>query len=187
VEDEHQLYIDKPKIGLKRAFIFWDHANIFHNLQELNARIDYGLAKRMLGRNYHVAAAIMYVGIPNYVFPKKYKFFKALENIGWLISEKPLKVLPSGKLSQQGVDEKMFLDIYDLAKDEAYEKAIIVSGDNIFVDVIRELKKVKAEIEVWSFRKSLSRALVWEVGKEYIFFLDDVLEEISLKDKKIKK
>jgi hypothetical protein len=29
--------------------------------------------------------------------------------------------------------------------------------------------------------------LVWEVGKEYIFFLDDVLEEISLKDKKIKK
>ncbi len=171
---------------INRVFIFWDHANTFHNLQELSARIDYDLVKLRLGRNYHVVASIMYVGKPSYVFPKKEKFFKALEHIGWLISEKPLKILPSGKLSQEGVDEKMFLDIYDLAKDDAYEKAIIVSGDKVFVEVIRELKKASIEVDVWSFRKSLSRALIWEAGKDHIFFLDDILEEIKL-GQKIKK
>ena len=122
----------------------------------------------------------MYLGKPRVVYPKKKKFYKALEQIGWLIVEKPLKIHPSGKRSQQGVDEKMFLDIYDLSQDEAYEKAIIVSGDSVFVDVIRELKEAKVKIDVWSFRKSLSRAIVWEVGKEHIFFLDDILEEIKL-------
>jgi len=114
------------------------------------------------------------------VFSKKKRFFRALDHIGWLIAEKPLKIDPSGKRSQQGVDEKMFLDIYDLAKNEAYEKAIIVSGDNVFIEVIRELKEADIEVDVWSFRKSLSRMLIWEVGKEHIFFLDDILEEIKL-------
>lgn len=180
-EDRDQLFINKPLKAINRAFIFWDHANIFHNLQELHIRIDYALVREKLGRNYHVAASIMYVGTPSFVFLKKEKFFRALDKIGWLISEKPLKINSSGKYSQEGVDEKMFLDIYNLAKDDAYEKAIIVSGDNMFVEVIRELKEADIEVDVWSFRKSLSRALIWEVGKEHVYFLDEILEEISLK------
>jgi len=180
-EDRDQLYINKPPKTINRAFIFWDHANVFHNLQELQVRIDYSLAKEKLRRDYHVAASIMYVGTPSFVFPKKKKFFRALDKIGWQISEKPLKINPSGIYSQEGVDEKMFLDIYNLAKDGTYEKAIIVSGDNMFVGVVRELKEASIEVEVWSFRKSLSRALIWEVGKESVHYLDDILDQITLK------
>ena len=65
---------------------------------------------------------------------------------------------------------------------EAYERAIIVSGDNIFVEAIKMLKKLKKDVEVWSFRNSLSKALFWEVGQEKVHYLDDILEEIELKD-----
>lgn len=82
------------------------------------------------------------MGLPNNKkIKKKRKFYKALEQLGWLVDEKPLKIHPSGKYLQEGVDEKMYFDIYQLAKYEGYKKAIIVSGDNVFVEVIRELKK----------------------------------------------
>ena len=186
VEDEHLLYIDKPRIELNRAFIFWDHANVFHNLQELNVRIDYELAKRRLVRGYHLAAAIMYLGKPRVVYPKKQKFFDALEKTGWVLSEKPLKVSVSGEMSQSGIDQVMFLDLFVLAESEAYEKAIIVSGDNVFVEAVKILKKLNKQVEVWSFRNSLSRALIWEVGRENIYYLDNILEEIMLKEDKLK-
>lgn len=89
-------------------------------------------------------------------------------------------------MSQRGVDEVMFLHITDFAKEGAYEKAVIVSGDNIFAEVVKQLKELKVEVEVWSFRKSLFRALMWAVGREHVFYLDDILDEIKLKDEKLK-
>lgn len=180
VKDEHLLYIDKPGIGLRRAFIFWDHANVFHVLQELNIRLDYELVKRKLSRGYYLVAPIMYMGKPSVVFPKKQRFINALESIGWSITEKPLKIDPSGERSQSGVDEVMFLNIFDFAKEGAYEKAIIVSGDGIFAGVVRRLKELKIEVEIWSFRKSISQALIKEAGAEKVCYLDDIIEEIKL-------
>ena len=173
------LYIDKPIPDLKRAFIFFDHANVFHILQELEVRLDYELVKKRLAQNYHLVAPIMYMGKPRVIFPKKQRFINALESIGWSITEKPLKINPSGKSSQSGVDEVMFLNIYDFAKEGAYDKAIIVSGDGIFVGVVKRLKELNIEVEVWSFRKSISRALIKEVGVENVYYLDDVIEEIK--------
>ncbi|GAH30040.1 unnamed protein product, partial [marine sediment metagenome] len=45
----------------------------------------------------------------------------------------------------------MFTHINEFAREGAYEKAIIVSGDNIFVQVVRELKNLNVDVEVWSF------------------------------------
>lgn len=127
----------------------------------------------------------MYLGKPRIVYPKKERFFVALEKTGWCIAKKLLSIDQSGRQSQNGVDEIMFKHICDFAMEGAYEKAIIVSGDNIFVNVIKELKKLSVEVEVWSFRKSFSRALIWEVGMERAFYLDDVLDEIAFKNGKL--
>ena len=180
VEDEGQIQYWEAKKELKRAFIFWDHANVFHNLQELKVRIDYEAVKRRLARGYYLVAPVMYLGKPRIVYPKKQKFFAALEKTGWSIIQKPLRIDESGRLSQSGVDEAMFQNIYDFAEEGAYEKAIIVSGDNIFVSVVKELKKLEVEVDVWSFRKSFSRALIWEAGREHAFYLDNILDEIKL-------
>ena len=185
VEDKNQVQYWVAKGELKRAIIFWDHANVFHNLQELRARIDYDSAKRRLARGYYLVAPIMYLGKPRVVYPKKQKFFAALEKTGWSIIQKPLRVNEAGRPSQSGVDEAMFQNICDFAEEGAYEKAIIVSGDNIFVSVVKELKKLDIEVDVWSFKKSLSRALIWEAGREHVFYLDDILDEIRLDSEKL--
>ena len=177
-----ELYILKEEKKLKRAFIFWDHANIFHVLQELDIRMDYDLVKLKLAHGYHLVAPVMYLGKPRVVYPKKQKFFDMLLKQGWIITETPLKVHSSGKTSQNGVEDLMFLDIYDFAKEGAYEKAIIVSGDSAFVGVVKELKELGMDIDVCSFRISLSKALIHEVGPENVYYFDDIMEEITLKD-----
>ena len=182
-KNKNELFILKEKKKLKRAFIFWDHANVFHILQELNIRLDYNLAKRRLAREYYLVAPIMYMGKPSVIFPKKQRFIDALEFAGWSITEKPLKIKPSGKRSQNGVDETMFMDIYDFAKEGAYDKAIIVSGDGIFVGVVKRLKELETKVEIWSFRKSISRALIKEAGVENVHYLDDIIDEIKLEGK----
>lgn len=185
VKDRYQIQYWEAMKELKRAFIFWDHANVFHNLQELRIRIDYEAVKRRLARGYYLVAPVMYLGKPRVVYPKKQKFFAALEKTGWSIVQKPLRIDQSGRPSQYGVDEAMFQNICDFAEEGAYDKAIIVSGDKIFVSVVKELKKLEVEVDVWSFRKSLSRALVWEVGREHVFYLDDIVDEIKLNSEKL--
>lgn len=181
VKGDYQVQYWKAERELNRAFIFFDHANVFHCLQELKVRIDYEAVKRRLARGYHLVAPIIYLGRPRVVYPKKQKFFSALEKTGWSIIQKPLQIdQTTGRPSQNGVDEAMFQNICDFAREGAYEKAIIVSGDNIFVSVVKELKKLDVEVDVWSFRMSFSRALIWEVGKEHAFYLDDVIGEIKL-------
>lgn len=114
---------------------------------------------------------------------KRFKFFDALVNKGRSITEKPLIIHSSGKKSQNGVDDVMFLDIYDFAREGAYEKTIIVSGDSVFVGVVKALRELNIGIEVWSFRISISQALIKEVGSEHVHYIDDIIEEITLKDK----
>jgi uncharacterized LabA/DUF88 family protein len=179
VEDRNEIQYWEAKGELKRAFIFWDHANVFHNLQEFKVRIDYDLAKKRLAGDYFLVVPIIYIGMPDVLLEKKKRFFDALAKTGWLITEKPLHIDQAGKRSQRGVDEVIFLHITDFAKEGAYEKAIIVSGDNIFVEVAGQLKERGIEVEVWSFRKSLSKALVWAAGREHVFFLDNVLDNIK--------
>ncbi|MHA1492294.1 MAG: NYN domain-containing protein [Promethearchaeota archaeon] len=177
-----ERYVLKERKKLKRAFIFWDHANIFYILQELNIRINYEFVKSRLARGYHLVAPVMYLGKPRVVYPKKQKFFDILMRQGWSIIETPLKIHVSGKTTQNGVEDVMFLDIYDFAKEGAYEKAIIVSGNSAFVGVVKELKKLGVDVEVWSFKISLSKALIAEVGPENVNYFDDVMEDITLLD-----
>jgi len=57
-----------------------------------------------------------------------------------------------------------------------------VSGDGDFVDAVRRLRVLKKKFEVWSFRRSLSKLLRKEAGKDNIHYIDDILSEVSLQD-----
>ena len=39
---------------------------------------------------------------------------------------------------------------------------------------------MSVNVEVWSFKKSFSRALIGEDGREHVHYLADILEEIKL-------
>ena len=162
----------------KRVIIFIDHANIFHNLEKLNIRINYIKLKEIFTKNYHLVGIFMYMGILDKVLPKKLNFLNYLKAQGFVIQQRPVITSPNGIKKQKGVDVFIYKDIVELAEEDTYDKAILVSGDSDFMDVVRKLKELKKEIEIWSFKQSISRVLIDEAGKENVSYIDDILDKI---------
>jgi len=162
----------------KRIIIFIDHANIFHNIENLNIRINYLKLKEKFTQNHHLVGIFMYMGIPDKILPKKLNFLKYLKAQGFIIQQKPVIISPTGKKKQKGVDIFIYKDIVELAEEDTYDKAILVSGDSDFLDIVRKLKELKKEIEIWSFKKSISRALIDEAGQDNVHYIDNILDEI---------
>ena len=163
----------------KRLIIFIDHANVFHNIEKLNIRINYLKLKEKFTQNHHLVGIFMYMAIFDKILPKKLNFLKYLSAQGFVIQPKPVIVSPTGKKKQKGVDIFIYKDIVELAEEDTYDKAILVSGDSDFLDVVRKLKELKKEIEIWSFKKSISRSLIEEAGYENVHYIDDILDEIK--------
>ena len=163
----------------QRAIIFIDHANLFYNIENLQIRIDYKKFKEILTRGDHLVGAFMYMGIPDQVYPKKQRFLKYLTSQGYVIQAKPIKVIAEGKKMQKGLDIFIYRDIVELADEDIYDKAILVSGDSDFIEIVRKLRELEKGIEIWSFKKSLSHNLLTEVGNENVYFINEILGEIT--------
>ncbi|TKJ16764.1 MAG: hypothetical protein CEE43_19335 [Promethearchaeota archaeon Loki_b32] len=163
----------------KRMIIFCDHANIFHNIEELKIRINYSKLKEIFSENHHLIGFFIYMGIPDKILPKKRNFLNYLRAQGFIIQPKPIIISPTGIKKQKGVDVFIYKDIVELAEEDTYDKAVLISGDSDFLDVVRKLKELKKEIEIWSFKKSISRSLIEEAGYENVHYIDDILDEIK--------
>jgi len=164
---------------LKRLIIFMDHANIFHNLDRLKARIDYVRFREILRKDNYLVGAFVYMGIPQQLLPKKYAFIKYLESQGFIIQTRNIREAPDGKKFQKGIDIFIYRDIVELAGEDSYDKAILVSGDSDFVDAIIKLKKLEKEFEIWGFYNSISHRIIREAGKENVHFINEILSKIK--------
>ena len=164
---------------LKRLIIFMDHANIFHNLERLNLRINYVKFREVLRQNHYLLGTFMYMGIPQQLYPKKQAFIKYLEAQGFIIQTKSIRESPNGKKFQKGIDIFIYRDIVELANIDSFDKAILVSGDCDFLDAIMKLKMMGKEIEIWGFYRSISNRLIKEAGKENVHYIDEILNEIK--------
>jgi len=163
----------------QRAIIFIDHANLFYNIEKLQIRIDYRKFKEILTRDDHLVGAFMYMGIPEQIFPKKQRFLKYLSSQGYIIQARPIKVIAEGKKMQKGLDIFIYRDIVELADEDIYDKAILVSGDSDFIEIVRKLRDLEKSIEIWSFKRSLSHELHTEVGNENVYFINEILGDIT--------
>lgn len=61
---------------------------------------------------------------------------------------------------QKGVDVKLVTDLMSLAQEKAFDVAIVISGDNDFVDAIEYVKSKGLQVCVASFRKNLGDDLM---------------------------
>jgi len=163
----------------QRAIIFIDHANLFYNIENLQIRIDYRKFKDILARGDHLVGAFMYMGIPEQIFPKKLRFLKYLNSQGYVIQARPIKVIAGGKKMQKGLDIFIYRDIVELADEDIYDKAILVSGDSDFIEIVKKLRELEKAIEIWSFKRSLSHQLLTEVGNEKVYFINEILDDIT--------
>lgn len=160
--------------------IFVDHANVFKNLEIVDGRINWKKFKKKLAGNRYLVGAFAYIGVPNPIPKNQRKFIKYLKHVGYVVQLKPIQETSEGKKKQKGVDISMFSDIVGLAEVDAYDTAIIVSGDRDFLDAVRMLKELGKKSEVWSFKKSLAKSLKDEAGENNIHYIDYILDDIEM-------
>ena len=160
-----------------------DHANIFYNLQRRDIRIDYKKLKKIVSKGSHLVGAFVYLGVPDKIPQKKTDFMKYIKKAGYTIQKRPLRRLSDGTTKQKRIDIFIYKDIVELAEEDAYDKAVLLSGDGDFVDAVKRLKALKKIFEIWSFRKSLSKLLRKEAGENNIHYIDEILSEISQEKK----
>ena len=87
----------------------------------------------------------------------------------------------TGRFKQKGIDISIFSNVLKLAQEDTYDRAILVTGDGDFVDLIELLEQDNKKIIIWSFKKSLSYKLKMAAGSDNIHYIDDILNDIEFR------
>ena len=111
---------------------------------------------------------------------KEKAWFNSLYKMGYRVKTRAIKVTPNGKKIEKRIDVLMAVDIISSAYEKIVDTIIIVSGDSDFVPVVKKLIELKKNVEIWSFKKLLSRQLSEILKPIQIFYLDDFLNKIKL-------
>jgi uncharacterized LabA/DUF88 family protein len=165
---------------LERIIVFIDNSNIFQGFRKNNIKVDYEKLKNIITKGRELHAIFLYEGVVYPISPEKKKWYKALsKKSGYVIKASFDKIVSSGFIEKK-VDIKIAIDIISLAYENAYDTAVLVSGDGDFVPVVKKVKELEKDVEIWAFRYSLANALKKELGQENIYYIDDILSSITM-------
>ena len=169
------------------TFVYIDYGNIHHCLLALKRRevqmksmteLDFLLTLKRKAMTYNKVNKIcLFMGTPllkidelEGLRQKNEALKSSLEENGFEVHFSYNEVLFKGGMKEQGVDLTIGIHIINAALIGQFEKVILISGDADFVPVVRKLKELQKEIEIWSFTKPeknapLSPYLIVEMSK----------------------
>jgi len=165
---------------LERIIVFLDNSNIFQGFRKFNIKADYEKLKNVITKNRELQDIFLYEGVVYPMSPEKKKWYGALSNkSGYVIKASFDKIVSSGFIEKK-VDIHIAIDIISLAYENAYDTAVLVSGDGDFVPVVKKVKELDKKVELWAFKYSLANALKEEIGQANIYYIDDILSTIEI-------
>ncbi|OKY77684.1 MAG: putative NYN domain containing protein LabA family [Candidatus Methanohalarchaeum thermophilum] len=146
----------------QRIAVLVDTQNIYHSAKNLfNSNVDYDKLLKLALGNRKLIRAIAYVIKAD--TPEEERFFDALEDIGFEVKIRDLKVYYDG--SKKG-DWDMGIAIDAMAISDKVDTIVLVTGDGDFSVLVETLKAKGNRVEVISFEKSTSKELI-ETATEY--------------------
>ena len=161
--------------------IFIDGSNLFWACRRIPGHPDYKIdilklidrlnEARSLVRPYYYCA----IGVPPN--PSQVRFHHKLRYSGVTVKTKPLRRRGGGWV-EKGVDVALVIDLLSMAYRNAYDVAIVVSGDKDFEGAIEEVKRLGKRIELASFDHVVSEDLKMMADK-YIS-LSEMIDELKL-------
>jgi len=174
----------------ERTMIFIDGSNIHWGLRDFRQRnnvkdkidykklIDYLVYGRILARAIYYCSKPIPPGTGSQI-----RFIGYLRHIGIQVVEKPLKtrtdpVTGKTRTVEKGVDVALAVDLIGMAWEDAYDVAILVSGDSDYVGAVSKVMGKGRNVEVASFRKFLSKELKEICLK--VTLLDDIWNQIKI-------
>jgi uncharacterized LabA/DUF88 family protein len=165
---------------MERIIIFLDNSNIFNGFKKYNIKVDYGKLKSVITKGRKLENIFLYEGIVYPISAEKKNWYENLSNKSGYIIRTSFDKITVGNAIEKKVDIKIAIDIISLAYENVYDTAILVSGDGDFVPVVKKVKELNKNVELWAFRYSLANALMNEIEEKKIFYLDDILNQIKL-------
>lgn len=172
----------------ERVMIFIDGSNVFKSIKNYNREnqqefkidyfklIDFLTNGRNLIRPYYYGSEDV---PPN---QSQTNYLNKLRFSGFEVVSKPLRshTDKDGVLFkiEKGVDVSLATDFISLAWENAFDTAIIVSGDSDYIEAIKRVKQKGKKVEVVAFQNAIGSDLKMTGDKTIL--LDDITKDISL-------
>lgn len=139
----------------QRVGIFVDVQNMYYSAKKLHSnKVDFEALLDKASQNRKVVRAIAYA-IESET-PDEANFFELLENIGFEVKKKPLKVYYGG--AKKG-DWDMGIAIDAMKMVDKLDVVCLVTGDGDFKDLVDHLKANGVRVEVMGFDESTAKEL----------------------------
>lgn len=145
----------KSKIKKTRVFAFIDATNIIYGASNSGWRMDFQKLIAYLKNRFNCTKIFYYAGVDN-ENKKQLRFYKKLQEFGYLLRLVPVKKFKDGK-KKADVDSRMTFEIMKYFS--LYRNAVILTGDGDYFWVIEYLKAKKQQIWLMGFRKSTAHEL----------------------------
>jgi len=179
----------------EKVIIFIDGSNIFHAIRALNIKIDYSKLVKLLSEEKYLIRAYYYSSMPRVEdverdtpewdsLMRQRKFITELKNMGIKPRIANLRKLASGEWLEKEVDIMLATDMLALAFRDAYDTAILVSGDSDFCYTVETIQDLGKRVINATFRRN-SSPLLRAVSDEVIF-LDEYIDQIVMEKPKPK-
>ena len=174
-----------------KAICFIDNANVFHGQQDAGWRIDWVKFLRYLEQDEQVWQTYFFASEtdpPREGASNFYQFLK--EELRWEVMLYPLgkKTIRCANCDQthtsyaeKGVDVGIATKMLMLAMNQAFETAILVSGDRDYLETVKYIKGMGFRVEVISWRAGLSNDLEAESSAPVVYF-NDIKDHILKRD-----
>ena len=165
---------------MERVVIFIDNSNIFKGFQKYKIKADYEKLKNIITRDRKLQNIFLYEGVVYPISPEKKKWYEELHSKSGYIVKASFDKIALNEAFEKKIDIQIAIDIVSLAYENAYDTAVLVSGDGDFLPVVEKIKSLNKTLELWAFRYSLANALKEQMEMKNIFYLDDVLSTIRI-------
>lgn len=177
-----------------RVMIFIDGSNTFRAFRRFRPDVKYDIRKlidkllrgRKLVRPYYFGSERI---PPN---EGQRKFYDAIRNQGIDVTIRPLKLrsrstkCPRCKHTwsesaevEKGVDVALVTKMLSFGFKDVYDVAILVSGDEDYVDAIEQIRDLGKRVEIVAFKGALAPSLRRLADVDGLIYLDDIADDIK--------
>lgn len=158
----------------ERVMIFIDGSNLFHSSKDY--KIDFDKMRKKLAGGRNLIRTYYYAAEAPRGDKKQAGFYERLQYMGIKVTLKKLRIHNNCAI-EKGVDAALMLDMLDLAHKNAYDTAILLSGDDDFVEIVERVKMLGKKVEIAAFEKVLGNEL--RKAADVFIPMDVIVKEIE--------
>ncbi|OGM91095.1 hypothetical protein A2755_00030 [Candidatus Wolfebacteria bacterium RIFCSPHIGHO2_01_FULL_48_22] len=143
-----------------KVYVFIDAANIFYSQRTLKWRISYERLRRYFESECDLGKIFIYTAT-DAKRPNQEKFVRMLTSNGFIVRTKPVKQIriAEGVYQWKGnFDVELTMDMLDHLN--AYDTAVLLSGDSDFAPVIDRVKSHQKRVIMMSVKGHISKELL---------------------------